>query len=91
MNLGSRQRVKVKGFKERKGIMKKLTAIILSVCLGAAVLAGCQAGTSDAPAASGLAPESRPRQEDKKPVEGPGSRKDSPGNQTYPNPAALSS
>lgn len=59
--------------------MKKLTAIILSVCLGAAVLAGCQAGTSDAPAASGLAPESRPRQEDKKPVEGPGSRKDSAG------------
>ena len=44
--------------------MKKLTAIILGVCLGAAGLSGCQSGASGASAPGGQAAESQ-RQEDK--------------------------
>ena len=44
--------------------MKKLTAIILGVCLGAAGLSGCQSGAPGASAPGGQAAESQ-RQEDK--------------------------
>ena len=59
--------------------MKKLTAIILSVCLGAAGLTGCQAGASETPAASSRAADTSRQQAEKGPKEETKSREDSAG------------
>ena len=59
--------------------MKKLTAIILSVCLGAAGLTGCQAGASETPAASSRAADTGRQQAEKEPKEETKSREDSAG------------
>ena len=59
--------------------MKKLTAIILSVCLGAAGLTGCQAGASETPAASSRAADTSRQQAEKEPKEETKSREDSAG------------
>lgn len=59
--------------------MKKLTAIILSVCLGAAGLTGCQAGASETSAASSRAADTSRQQAEKEPKEETKSREDSAG------------